>query len=154
MKQFLRYIYEKDDTVKQFLSLAMANGEAEILVHFPGGQKAPASRAAGKHCSNCRAETEVIMQAASIAQTSDHDSEQAVFLSDALSFLQAHQKHKLPNFTKAYSKLQLPKGLFYSGFQPIVKYDTMSKRTSLQRWVPEENSLTTMSAKRRPSSER
>ena len=46
---------------------------------------------------------------------------------------------------KPYSKLQLPGGLFYSGFQPTVECHEMSKRTSLQRRVPEENSITTMS---------
>ena len=56
---------------------------------------------------------------------------------------------------KPYSKLQLPGGLFCRGFQPTVEYQEMSKRTSLQRRVPEENSTPTMSAsvKRRLSSE-
>ena len=57
---------------------------------------------------------------------------------------------------KPYSKLQLPGGLFCSGFQPTVEYQEMSKRTSWQRRVPEENSMPTVSAsvKRRLSSER
>ena len=57
---------------------------------------------------------------------------------------------------KPYNKLQLPGGLFYSGFQPTVEYQEMNKRTSLQRRVPEENSMATMSAsmKRRLSLER
>ena len=91
----------QDDTVKQSLTLAMiawipvfidesatnavTNGGAGILVHFPGGQKDTASTAAGKHCSNYRAETEALMQAASLVQASDHDCKQVVFLSDALS---------------------------------------------------------------------
>ena len=56
---------------------------------------------------------------------------------------------------KPYNKLQLPGGLFYSGFQPTVEYQEMSKRTSLQRRVPEENSMATLSVsvKRRLSSE-
>ena len=33
--------------------------------------------------------------------------------------------------------MQLPGGLFCSGFQPTVEYQEMSKRTSLQRRVPE-----------------
>ena len=47
---------------------------------------------------------------------------------------------------KPYSKLQLPGGLFCGGFQPTVEYQEMSKRTSQQRRVPEENSMPTMSA--------
>ena len=56
---------------------------------------------------------------------------------------------------KPYSKLQLPGGLFCSGFQPTVEHQEMSKRTSWQRRVPEENSMPTVSAsvKRRLSSE-
>ena len=65
----------QDDTVKQSLTLALTaerypeeawihvftdesatkmvtNREARILVHFPGGQKATASMAVGKHCSS------------------------------------------------------------------------------------------------------
>ena len=100
----------QDDTVKQSLTLAMTaerypqeawiyvfnagsatnavtNGGAEILVHFPGGQKATASIAVGKHCANYHAETEALMQTASILEASDHDYKQVVFLSDALSIL-------------------------------------------------------------------
>ena len=107
----------QDDTVKQSLTLAMiaerypqeawihvftdgsatnavTNGVAGILVHFPG-----------KHCSNYRAETEALIQAASIEQASDHDCKQVVFLSDALSVLHAYQNHKLPNLTKALQKV-------------------------------------------------
>ena len=80
---------------------AVTNGGAGILVHFPGGQKVSASMAVGKHCSNYRAETEALIQAASIVKASDHDCKQVVFFSDALSVLQAYQNHKLPNLTKA-----------------------------------------------------
>ena len=84
----------QDNTVKQSLTLAMiaerypqeawihvftdgsatnavTNGGAGILVHFPGGQKVSASVAVGRHCSNYRAETEALIQAASIVQASD-----------------------------------------------------------------------------------
>ena len=118
----------QDDTVKQSLTLAIiaerfpqeawihvftdgsatnavTNGGAGILVHFPEGQKVSASVAVGKHCSNYRAETEALIQAASIVQASDHDCKQVVFLSDALSVLQAYQNHKLPNLTKALQQV-------------------------------------------------
>ena len=57
---------------------------------------------------------------------------------------------------KPYNKFQLPGGLFFSGFETTVEYQEMSKRTSLQKTVPEGYSITTMSAaaKRRLSSER
>ena len=118
----------QDDTVKQFLTLAMiaekypqkawihvftdwpvtnavTSGGAGILVHFPGGQKASASMVVGKHCSNYRAEIGALIQAAFIVQTSDHDCKQVVFLSDALSVLQAYQNNKLPNLAKALQQV-------------------------------------------------
>ena len=64
-----------------------------------------ASVAVGRHCSNYRAETEALIQATSIVQASDHDCKQVVFLSDALSVLQAYQSHKLPNLTKALQQV-------------------------------------------------
>ena len=76
---------------------AVTSERAGILVHFQGGQKASASMAVGRHCSNYCAETETFIQAASVVQASDHDCKQVVFLSDALSVLQAYQTHKLPN---------------------------------------------------------
>ena len=69
------------------------------------GQKVSASIAVGEHCSNYRGETEALIQAAFIAQASDHDCKQVVFLSDILSVLQAYQNHKLSNLTKALQKI-------------------------------------------------
>ena len=74
---------------------------AGILIHFPGEQKTSASMAVGKHYFNYHAETEALIQAASIVQASDHDCKQVVFLSDALSVLQAYQNDEFPNLTKA-----------------------------------------------------
>ena len=118
----------QDDTVKQSLTLAMiaerypqeawihvftdgsatnvvTNRWAGILVHFLGGQKVSASMVVGKHSSNYRAETEALIQVASIVQASNHDCKQVLFLSDALSLLHAYQNHKLPNLTKALQQV-------------------------------------------------
>ena len=83
----------------------MTNTGAGILVHFPGGQKVSASVAVGRHCSNYRAETEALIQAASIVRASVHDCKQVVFLSDTLSVLQAYQIHKLPNLAKVLQQV-------------------------------------------------
>lgn len=64
---------------------AVANGEAGILIVSPGGQPATASVATGRHCTNYRAETEALVQAASMIQDSTDPCQQVVFLSDALS---------------------------------------------------------------------
>ena len=83
----------------------MTNGGAGTLVHFPGGQKVSASMAVRKHYSNHRAETETLIQAAYIVHASDHDCKQVVFLSDALSVLQAYKNRKLPNLAKALQQV-------------------------------------------------
>ena len=129
-------------------------GGAGILVHFPGGQKASASMAVGKHCSNYRAETEVLIQAASIVQASNNDCRQVVFLSDASPSCRHIKTTSSQTWPKPYSKLQLPGGLFCGAFQPIVEYQKMSKRICLQRRVPEENSMPTMSASVKKDSHR
>ena len=101
----------------------MTNGGAGILVHFPGGQKASASMAVGKHCSNYCAETEALIQAASIVQASEHECKQVVFLSDALSVLQAYQNHKLPNLAKALQQ-------FAATSRAVLQWITAHCRTS------------------------
>jgi len=119
---------EQNDPVKRVLTLAMiaekypkeawthvytdgsatnavADGGAGITVKFSDGETTDSSCPTGKHCTNYRAETEALMQAASIVQTSDNDFHQVVFLSDALSVLQAFQNNKLPHLTEALQQV-------------------------------------------------
>ena len=139
------YQANTDDTVKQSLNLAMiaerypqktwihvfTDGSAtNVVTNWGGGgggggggwggQRASASMAAGKHCSNYHAETEAVIQAASIVQASDHDCKQAEFLSDVLSVLQANQNHKLPNLAKALQQVAA----------------TTSTRRAVLQWIP------------------
>ena len=132
----------QDDTVKQSLTLAMiterypqeawihvftdgsatnavTNGGAGILVHFPGGQKVSASMAVGKHCSNYRAETEALIQAASTVQIMTANKLYSSLMpSPSCRHTKITSSQTRP---KPYSKLQLPGGLFCSGFQPTVE---------------------------------
>ncbi|KAK7101835.1 hypothetical protein V1264_020159 [Littorina saxatilis] len=80
---------------------AVLNGGAGILIQFPGGHTATSSVATGKHCTNYKAEAEALMQAASLVQDSADPCYQVVFLSDALSVLQALENDKLPQLAKA-----------------------------------------------------
>ena len=79
----------------------MENGAEGILVHFTGGETAEASAATGKHCTNYHAEASTLMHAATMIQTSENNCTQVVFLSDALSVLQAFQNNKLPSLFQA-----------------------------------------------------
>ena len=102
-------IYPKEARIHVFTdgsaTNAVANRWAGIPVHFPGGQKASASMAVEKHCSNCRAETEALKQAVSVVEAANHDCKQVVFFSDALSVLQAYQNYKLQNLVKALQQV-------------------------------------------------
>ena len=61
-------------------------------------------------------------------QASDHDCKQVVFLSDALSVLQAYLNHKLLNLAKALQQV------------------AATRTVVLQRRMSEENSMPTMPA--------
>ena len=84
---------------------AVTSGGAGILVCVPEGQKATASMAIRKQCSDYCAETEALMQAASIVQVSDHDCKQIVFLSNALSTVQTYPNQKHPDLAKAIQEV-------------------------------------------------
>ena len=60
-------------------------GGAGPPLQFLGGQTASVSVPTGTHCTNYRAETEALLQAASMSQDSNDQCQQVVFLSDALS---------------------------------------------------------------------
>ena len=79
----------------------MANGGVGILIRFPGGQIETASKPAGRYCTNYRAETDALVQAASIVHAAEDPCQQVVFLSDALSVLQSLENDKLPYLTEA-----------------------------------------------------
>ena len=125
---------------------AVTNGGAGILVHFPGGQKVSASMAVGRHCSNYRAETEALIQAASTVQASDQDCKQVVFLSDALSVLQAYQNHKLQNLTEALQQVATTRRAVLQWIPAHCGILGNEQADILAKEGPEENSMSTMSA--------
>ncbi|XP_070182779.1 uncharacterized protein, partial [Littorina saxatilis] len=71
---------------------AVANGGAGVYASFP-----TTNIPTGKHCSDYSAEIQALVQAASIIQDSSSECLQAVFLTDALSVLEALAGGKLPH---------------------------------------------------------
>ena len=85
---------------------AVANGGAGILLQFPDGQSTAVSVATGRHSTNYHAETEALVQAAVMVQSSEDHCQQVVFLTDALSVLQALENDKLPHLTSALQQVR------------------------------------------------
>ena len=144
--------YPQETWMHAFTDGSSTNGGVETLVLFPGGQKASPRLVIGKHCSNIRAETEALVQAASIVQTSDHDCKQVVSPCDSLSVLQTYQHYMLPSLAKDLQQVAVTKRAVsqwipaHCGMSGNVQAGILAK----------ENSMTTMSAsvKRRLSSDR
>jgi ribonuclease HI len=131
---------DQDDLVKRTLTLAMisecypaeswihvytdgsatnavANGGAGVHVRSPEGHSTTASIPTGKHCSNYSAEVQALMQAASMIHDTTSECPQVVFLSDALSVLEALAGAKHPRLME---KLQ----------------DIAKTRRVVLQWVP------------------
>ena len=75
---------------------AITDGGAGIIIQYPSGATQTASSATGKHCTNYRAETEALKQAAILVKDSLEPCSPTVFLTDALSVLEALQTNKSP----------------------------------------------------------
>ena len=75
---------------------ATTYGGAGITIQYPSGATQTASSATGKHCTNYRAETEALKQAATLVKDSLEPCCPTVFLTDALSVLEALQTNRSP----------------------------------------------------------
>ena len=83
---------------------------------------AKASAATGKHCTNYHAKASALMHAATIIQTFENNCTQVVFLSDALSVLQAFQNNKLPSLSRALWQVAHIRRTFFNG--PSLLWDS------------------------------
>ena len=73
---------------------AIRCGGAGVYVQYPGGREDRICLATGLYCTNYRAEAEALKTAAAHIEISPHASHNVVFLTDALSILQALQSNK------------------------------------------------------------
>ena len=64
---------------------ATTDSSTGIIIQYPSGATQTASSATGKHCTNYRAETEALKQAATLVKDSLEPCSPTVFLTDALS---------------------------------------------------------------------
>nr|XP_022335859.1 ribonuclease H1-like [Crassostrea virginica] len=81
---------------------ATTNGGAGVYIEYPNGEKQSMAIPTGLHCSNYKAEEEALLHAANyiINNAEAHENIQVVFLTDALSVLQALTNNKLPQLER------------------------------------------------------
>ena len=96
---------------------ALTNGGAGVYVKLREGKVHSAGISAGKYCSNYMAEIQDLVQAASMVRDSGYKCQQVVFLSDALSVLEATAGDKLPRLAGSL-------------------HDVMQHRRVVLQWVP------------------
>ena len=73
---------------------AVRCGGAGVYIQYPGGREDMLSLATGLYSTNYRAEAEALKTAAAHIEDSPHASHNVVFLTDALSILQALQSNR------------------------------------------------------------
>ena len=92
---------------------------------IPNGEQQSEAIPTGLHCSNYKAEGEAIIHAAHTIKCKVDNNIQVVFLTDALSVLQALMNDNLPQLEQASKPLEQ----CYSGSLLIVEFMIMNKLT-------------------------
>ena len=81
-------------------------GGAGVYIRYPSGEQQTQSTATGAYCTNYKAEVEAIILAANTIRSRVDHNTQVVFLTDALSVLQAFNSGQLPQLEKALHDIQ------------------------------------------------
>jgi ribonuclease HI len=78
---------------------ATTNGGTGIYIEYPNGDQQSMSIPTGLHCSNYKAEEEALINAANYIKEGA-ENRQVIFLTDALSVIQALNNNKLPQLER------------------------------------------------------
>ena len=85
---------------------AVKSGVAGVHIQYPSGERAEEALPTGLHCTNYKAEVDALTQAAHTMATRADRTTQVVFLTDALSVLQAYNSDRLPSLKKALNNIK------------------------------------------------
>ena len=85
---------------------AVKNGGAGIYIKYPTGEWQAEAIPTGLHCTNYKAEIEALRIAAEIISKVTDNSTQVVFLTDALSVLQALTSNNIPELDQALNNIR------------------------------------------------
>ncbi|KAK7101723.1 hypothetical protein V1264_020060 [Littorina saxatilis] len=91
---------------------AVKRGGAGVYIQHPSGEWQAEAIPTGLHCTNYRAEVEALIHAANTISSKVNPDTQVVFLTDALSVLQAVNNNKLPQLTTTLHNITCLKTVF------------------------------------------
>ena len=85
---------------------ATSCGGAGVFIQHPDGEEQNRAEATGKHCTNYKAEVDALIHAAELVKDRVDQDTQVVFLTDALSVLQAYCGGQLPELENTLNNLK------------------------------------------------
>ena len=113
--------------------MAVKNGGAGVYIQYPSGERTEEALPTGLHCTNYKAEVDALTKAAHIIATRADHNIQVVFLTDALSVLQAYNSDRLPSLKKVLNNIKSPRTVLqwipsHCGIKGNEKADEMAKQ--------------------------
>jgi ribonuclease HI len=123
---------------------AIQNGGAGVFIQYPDGQWQAEAVPTGHHCTNYRAEIEALVLAANIISSKVSTETQVVFLTDALSVLQAVSNDSVPRLQEALQTIKCLRAVLqwipsHCGIEGNEEADKMAKLGAEDE--QEENSI-------------
>ena len=85
---------------------AVKSGGAGVYIQYPNGEQTEEALPTGQYCTNFKAEVDALTQAAHTIATRADQNTQVVFLTDALSVLQAYISGKQPSLQMALNNIK------------------------------------------------
>jgi ribonuclease HI len=127
---------------------ATTNGGADIYIEYPNGEQQSMAIPTGLHCSNYKAEDEALTNAANYIKERAENT-QVVFLTDALSVIQALNNNKLPQLERAFYSIKSLKTAIqwipsHCGINGNEKADKLAKEGAQQQQVENPAGYTDM----------
>ena len=128
---------------------AVWRGGAGVYIEYPNGQWQAEAVPTGIHCTNYRAEVEALVHAANTISSRANPDSKVVFLSDALSVLQAVNNNNLLCLEKALQNVQCLKTVLqwipsHCGIDGNEEADRMAKMGAKKQQVENQGSFQEM----------
>lgn len=128
---------------------AVNSGGAGVHIQYPNGERTEEALPTGLYCSNYKAEVDALLKAANTIAPRADQTTQVVFLTDALSVLQAYNSDKQPSLKKAINNIKSFRTVLqwipsHCGIEGNEKADELAKRGAEKEQEPNAVSLAEM----------